>query len=547
MVRSPCRVLKVGCNRVVVGYACQMIRPRTRQSLGSAHSPLLALFSVLLLCSGLKAQTITVLVVYTPAVERALGVNGARALAINSIESVNQVMRNSGLPSVSYRLAGNLARKVNYVESVNFMNLDLERLQNPADGIMDDVHAWRTQVGADLVHLLRLGPAGDAAGIAYLSVSWNAPPPPVTPGPSGNAAFGFAVTAHDAAVSNFTFAHEIGHNMGLYHAREDTDSDLDAPANRDYWFGYRFKSLLNPTQVFNTVMAYQSTVRGLTQSRIPHFSNPLIRYAVTGDRLYPTGLRSTGAAISSYVMPPETSGILPQGPSDQIRALRENAPVVSAYFVSPPTSTLAAMGSWDFAPVRIGSSLVREVVLQNRDSSPVTVDPLVLPDPVFTTSWAGGVIPPRGSIRIPVRFQPAVATSYGGDVSVTVGGALQATVSCRGLGLAAVAPPSVPPPPAPSLSISGSWEFMPVRVGLSAVRSVTIQNRGSSPVSVDPLAMPHPVFTTSWAGGVIPARGSISVPVTFRPATATDYSGSVAITVGGAPLANVVCRGTGRR
>lgn len=517
-----------------------------RHPKGLSRSCLLAFTCSVLLASGLKAQTINVLVVYTPAVEAALGVNGSRALAISSIESLNQIMRKSGLPSVSYRLAGNSARKVDYVESANRMELDLDRLQDPADGFMDVVHTWRAQVGADLVHLLRLGPAGNVGGIAYLSVEWNVPPPPAVPGPSGDPAFGFAVTAHDSAVSGFTFAHEIGHNMGLYHAREDTRFDSDDPSNRDYWFGYRFRSLSDPTQVFNTVMAYESTVPDLTQSRIPHFSNPLVRYAVAGDRFYPTGLRSTGAALSSYIMPPETAGLLPQGPSDQVSALRENAPEVAAYFVNPPpASTLAAMGNWEFAPVRVGSSVVGQVVLQNRGSSPVTVDPLVLPDPVFTTSWAGGVIPPRGAIRVPVRFQPSAAGSYGGDVSITAGGALQATVSCRGKGMVAVASPA-PPPATPSLSFSGSWQFAPVRVGRSAVRRVTIRNRGSSPVTVAPLAMPDPVFSTSWAGGTIPPRGSVSVRMTFRPAAATDYSGVVSITADGAPVADVICRGTGR-
>ncbi len=538
-----------------------MIPLQTRHVPRVMRSPLLGLLSLLLLCSGLGAQTITVLVVYTPAVERALGVNGARALAINSIESVNQIMRNSGLSSISYRLAGNSARKVDYIESVNLMGQDLDRLQNPTDGFMDEVHIWRTQVGADLVHLLRLGPAGTVAGMAYLSVDWRVPPPPALPGPSGDRDFGFAVTAHNAAVSNFTFAHEIGHNMGLYHAREDADLDIDDPTNRDYWFGYRFMSLANPNQVFNTVMAYGSKISGLSQSRIPHFSNPLAGYTVTGDRQYFTGLRSTGAAISSYFMPPETSGILPQGPSDQARALRENARVVAAYFgnsptppppppVPPPSApSLSIAGSWQFPPVRVGLTAMLRVTIQNRSSFPVTVDPLAMPDPVFSTQWKGGTIPAQGSISVPITFRPAAVTDYSGSVNIMVGGAPVANVVCRGSGRLdkSPTPPPVPPPSAPSLSIAGSWQFPPVRVGLTAVLRVTIQNRSSFPVTVDPLAMPDPVFSTQWKGGTIPARGAISVPVTFRPAAVTDYPGSVVIKVGGVPVANVVCRGSGRR
>lgn len=390
--------------------------------------------------TSLHAQSINVLIVYTPAVEAKLGANGAKALAISSITSLNQVMRNSGLASVSYRLAGNVARKVNYVESVNLMDLDLDRLTNPTDGFMDEVHTWRTQVGADLVHLLRLGPAGSVAGIAWLSVSWDG----TIPGPVGSAANGFAVTADDAAVSNYTFAHEVGHNMGLWHAREDTASDIDGPTVRDSWFGYRFKSVNAPTQVFNTVMAYSLKRSGLTQSRIPHFSNPAIRYAVvnpgtnSSKAYYPTGLKRTGGTISSYFpMPPETVSVLPQGPSDQVEALKGNAPIVAAYVGgSTPASNLKATGSLAFSRVVLGRFAVKRVSLQNPTLDPVVVDSLVSPDPAFMTDWSGPkTIPPRGAVQIAVTFRPTAAVSYTGDLVVNVAGVPAASFPCTGTGI----------------------------------------------------------------------------------------------------------------
>lgn len=391
--------------------------------------------------SSLHAQTINVLVVYTPAVEAKLGASGAKALAISSISSLNQIMRNSGGASVTYRLAGNMARKVNYSESANDMSVDLDRLTNPTDGFMDEVHDLRTRVGADLVHLLRLGPAGNVAGIAWLSVAWDA----TVPGPVGDAAQGFAVSSDDAAVANYTFAHEVGHNMGLWHARLDTKTDIDGPSVRDSWFGYRFKSLKTPTQVFNTVMAYDSKNRGLTQTRIPHFANWSVKYAVVNSgtnnttTYYRTGLKRTGGPISSYFpMPAETVGVLEQGPSDQVEALKGNAPVVAAYVGGGSTSTteLKTSGSLAFSRVVLGRFAVRRVSLQNPSLDPVVVASLVSPDPAFTVDWTGPkTIPPRGTVQIAVTFRPTAAVDYSGDLVVNYGGGSATSFTCSGTGI----------------------------------------------------------------------------------------------------------------
>ena len=82
--------------------------------------------------------------------------------------------------------------EVSYDESGNDYGLDLDRLRDPSDGHLDEVHALRDRVGADLVHLI-VGEASGLCGIAYLTGV-------------------FGLTNHDCG--GVVFAHELGHNMG---------------------------------------------------------------------------------------------------------------------------------------------------------------------------------------------------------------------------------------------------------------------------------------------------------------------------------------------
>ena len=68
--------------------------------------------------------------------------------------------------------------------------------EDPSDGHMDDVHALRDRVGADLVHLI-VG-RSDNCGAAYVG-----------------SAFGITLRR----CGGDTFTHELGHNMGLHHDR----------------------------------------------------------------------------------------------------------------------------------------------------------------------------------------------------------------------------------------------------------------------------------------------------------------------------------------
>jgi hypothetical protein len=73
---------------------------------------------------------------------------------------------------------------------------------------MDQVHALRNTLAADLVHLI-VANGGGSCGIGYVMSDVS----------SSFESFAFAVTARSCVSSNLSMAHEMGHNMGLQHDR----------------------------------------------------------------------------------------------------------------------------------------------------------------------------------------------------------------------------------------------------------------------------------------------------------------------------------------
>ena len=154
---------------------------------------------------------VDVLVVYTPAARRAEG--NIEALINLMVAETNQAYANSG---VIQRV--NLVRteEVGYTEQGATRD-DLSHLQETSDGYMDEVHALRDRYAADLVHLIVDRDRGgdfDACGRAWLML---------TPSNSFEA-FAFGLT--DYRCGGTTFAHELGHNMGLKHDRYQERAEL---------------------------------------------------------------------------------------------------------------------------------------------------------------------------------------------------------------------------------------------------------------------------------------------------------------------------------
>jgi hypothetical protein len=193
-----------------------------------------------------------VLVVYTPAARAAAGGTTAmQALIDLAVAETNTAYaRSAVIPRI--RLVHQ--EEVGYTESGNFAT-DLDRLTHPSDGFMDHVHGLRNAYGADLVSLIVEGTS--LCGIAWLMLSES----------NSFQAFAFSVVARLCATGNFTFGHELGHNMGLQHDR------MNAPGDGVFPFSHGYVDIANG---FRDIMGVPSSCPGCI--RIQNFSNPNVTF-----------------------------------------------------------------------------------------------------------------------------------------------------------------------------------------------------------------------------------------------------------------------------
>jgi hypothetical protein len=162
------------------------------------------------------------------------------------IDQCNEAYQNSQV-SLTARLVRRL--EVNYPgEGNGDSGTQLSHLTDPNDGVMDGIHADRTNFRADQVILLLN--SMDACGRAWCG-----------DGSDPERAFGVV----QYTCTTYTFPHEIGHNQGCGHDRDNGGCDF-----RSYGFGWRFNG--NDGVQYRTVMAYAPG------TRIPYFSNPDVTY-----------------------------------------------------------------------------------------------------------------------------------------------------------------------------------------------------------------------------------------------------------------------------
>jgi|GEM_PF-2436734 len=198
---------------------------------------------------GFSVTTIDALVGYTAAARTLAGGTAGMLAEIDlAIASANLAYQNSNI-DINLNLA--LTYLASYNETGNALT-DLANWKGTSDGAMDSVHEQRDDIAADVCALIVSD--FNACGIGHL----------MTVPSSAFENRAFTVTAFGCAVSNLSFAHELGHNLGCAHDRDNASTGAYS-----YSFGYR-----DPigSADWRTIMAYAPGVR------IQYFSNPLISY-----------------------------------------------------------------------------------------------------------------------------------------------------------------------------------------------------------------------------------------------------------------------------
>ena len=200
-----------------------------------------------------------------------------------AIDLANQAYARGAIP-MRLQLAGSMA--VAYAEGNGTATRFGTNLNHLTSGQQfATVRARRNQTNADLVALLRADPTACgqqcACGIAWFPGGGAMPMP--SPATSDT---GFSIIAH-GCITNLSFHHELGHNMGLNHDRYVSD-----PAGTNiYNFGY-----INFAQRVRTIMAYNNYCadRGQNCTRINWFSSPTVR--ATGNIVIGRARGTAGAA-----------------------------------------------------------------------------------------------------------------------------------------------------------------------------------------------------------------------------------------------------------
>ncbi len=231
-----------------------------------------------------SAAEIDILVLYSqPAEAYAGSVEAIQAIAMASVESTNLAFSNSG---VSTRLNLVAIEAADYAESGDSGD-DLDWMQ-----ASPRVEQLREAHHADLVAMLvDLIPS---CGRAFIMND---------PGP-GFSDSAYSISAADCAVAGLTFAHEVGHNLGMQHNPEDTAATPDIaayPAAFGHWHNGRYRTVMSIGAVCFTEC-----------ERIPWYSNPEIiiddrSTGIPGERDNATTIRNSAPIVANFMQNPNTA------------------------------------------------------------------------------------------------------------------------------------------------------------------------------------------------------------------------------------------------
>ena len=216
---------------------------------------------------GDDGSTLDVLVAISPAAQAEMnGAIGALGKIDVAVSDANRALAESGV-AMQVRLRG-VVRVDGFDDSPrqretagDYFRRLIKNLRNNTDGVFTSVHDARADNCVDAVSLWIRDAFDDAGGLAYR---------PILSGQvSGFADNAFSVVSHRWARANFSFAHELAHNLGAHHDR----ASVSNPANALFPFAFGFR---DPARGVRTLMAPGCVPGEECEVRLRLLSNPVV-------------------------------------------------------------------------------------------------------------------------------------------------------------------------------------------------------------------------------------------------------------------------------
>ena len=188
-----------------------------------------------------------ILVAYSKEAESKKGGSAQMMSAINlAVSESNTICSNSALSTLKFRLVGVAGP---YDVSETSFNSILTGIKATSDGYCDNLITRRAETGADAVVFITS--LTSACGLGYQMTTLS----------DAFKTSAFSVTSYNCMTGYYSFAHELGHNMGITH--DVANSGGQAVYN--YGYGWRWDS-----DAYRSVMAYAPG------TRVAYWSNPSV-------------------------------------------------------------------------------------------------------------------------------------------------------------------------------------------------------------------------------------------------------------------------------
>jgi len=351
-------------------------------------------------------------------------------------------------------------------------------------GVFADVESLRDTYGADQVTLLR-SYVGNHCGLAWIMTE-------------SSPDYAYAVvmdgTYGDKYCPDLAYTHELGHNFGCAHDRDNAGHD----GIYDYSYGYQFKAGDN---WYRTIMAYDCD-QGCTE--ISHFSNPRVLYEGV-----PTGIAADQDNSADNALTIEQTRLI-------VAKYREEQDQDDGS--ESPELKLSAT-EHDFGQVSVNSQERFVLTVGNSGDATLEIgklDPPAAPFAVTDDGCGETSLDPGEECGIEITYSPTEAGEHQSSLAIVSNDPDTARAEVKLSGTGVIAQPSLQVSPE-SVQFSSTWG------NRTSSETVEIKNVGQDTLRIgqigssDPLAAPFSLDQDGCSNSTLEADETCTFVIGYTP------------------------------